>query len=583
MNLILRILHSLRHLHRWMYLTLLVAVALAVVDLTMPMVLRRWLIELRSLDVPASGPRGPFPWAIVWISGVILALYLLHAAFQRTYYYVAHRFGWGGMCDMRMATFSHLQKLSPAFFENRQTGELASRVIADLMDLEYLLAHQVPDVVIASLKFLGMLSILLWLDWRLTLITMVPIPLFLLAVRRYQRRSVRAYRRLRRRQGDLSQVSQETLSGMTTVQAFTLEDKQQEQFCRHNEHFRRQAMSTARIAGTYVPLVNVLVNSGEILVVLFGGILAWHRGVAVADLVVFLLYLRGFYGTVQMLNGMVDPLQRALTGMGRVYEILDTQPRVRETTNAQPPADLASDIRLADVSFSYHDSGDPPALDGVCLHIPAGKTVALVGPSGGGKTTVTRLICRFYDPLAGRVEVGGRDIRTLPLEWLRRNVSLVSQDVFLFSTSLRENIRYGDLEASDERVEQAARMANAHEFILASQDGYDSEVGEHGLKLSGGQRQRISIARAILKNSPILILDEATSSVDVQSEAAIQDAIANVCRGKTTIIIAHRLSTVIHADRIAVISRGRLVQQGTHAELLAAGGLYADLVRLQFP
>ena len=582
MRLILRILCTLRHLRVFMYLTLLVVVLLSCLDLTIPLVIRRWLEEVTALASAGAALGAAFPWVIFWIAGFILALYLARAVLHRVYYYVSHRFGWGGMCDMRMATFAHLQKLPPSFFEDRHTGELASRIITDIFDLEYLLAHQVPDLVIGGLKFAGMLAILFWLDWQLTLITMLPIPLFVLAVRRYQRRSSAAYRRLRRRQGDLSQVSQETLSGMSTVQSFTLEQKQADRFHSHNVHFHRRAMYTARIAGTFVPLVGMLVNCGEILVVLFGGLLAYYRQLTVPDLVVFLLYLRGFYATVQSLNAMIDPMQKALTGMARVFEIMDTKPGIEDGPDAAAPETFTPEVRLAGVSFSYSEDGDSPALRDVNLRIPAGRTVALVGPSGGGKTTIAKLICRFHDPGAGRVEIGGRDVRDLRLAWLRRNVSLVSQDVFLFSTSLRENIRYGDLDADDEQVEQAARMANAHEFIMNTEHQYDSQVGEQGVKLSGGQRQRISIARAILKNSPILILDEATSSVDVQSEAAIRDAITRVSRDKTTIIIAHRLSTVINADLIVVVADGRVVEQGRHDELLQRGGLYRSLVELQF-
>lgn len=579
MKLLFKLLGKIKHLRFYFFLTVFFALMIAALSLAIPLFMRSWLIQIT--DLAEFGGITGLPFEIYFIAILIILCYVFQAVVNRINYYVAHKLGWGGMCHMRELMFKHLQRFSPAFFEDKHTGEIVSRIITDIYDLEVFLAHHIPQIITYIIMFTGMLIILSILNIQLTLFTLIPIPLFALIMKKFSRQSKPAYKELRKHQGDLSQLSQETLSGMATVQAFNLEKDRAYEFDKINNNFHRQAMRTAQISGNHVPFIQLILQSGHIFVIVIGGIFLLQGELRIPDLFVFLLYLSDFYNSIRMINNLIDPFQRAITGLMRVFEVLEIEPSIKDPVNVLDPDSIKPEIELCNISFSYNSTESIETLSNIDITIPKNSTVALVGPSGGGKTTITKLICRFYEPDAGVVKIGGYNINDFSLNYLRSKIGMVSQDIFLFSTTIKENIRYGRQDATDEEIIKVAKMANAHDFIMGTEYGYDTYVGERGFRLSGGQKQRISIARAIIKNAPIIIFDEATSSVDVASEAAIQKAVQKISMKKTTIIIAHRLSTILNADKIVVISDGKIIEQGTHQELINANNLYSELVKHQ--
>jgi len=454
-----------------------------------------------------------------------------------------------------------------------------SRVVNDTRDFELLYAHMIPETITNLVTFAGVLIILLTINWKLAIVTCAPIPLILLSGVIFAKK-VRPYFRIsQKKMGELNGKLQDNLSGIHEIQAFGRESYETGRVNERNFEHVIAMLKALKISAVFHPAVEFISSAGTILTVAFGGYLAYREGLDVEVIVAFLLYLNLFYAPVTGLANLLENMQQSLAGAERVIFILDAPVEIRNKPEAADLTDVKGDIIFDHVSFSYRE--DMPVLKDVSFHCQPGKMLALVGPTGVGKTTMTQLISRFYEPASGRILIDGTDIRDVTIESLRRVISPVLQDTFLFNGTIAENIGYASAHASMEDIREAARAANIHEDIMAMPDGYDTQVGERGLRLSGGQKQRIAIARAILRKSPVIILDEATASVDVETERQIQKAIAGIAGSRTIIAIAHRLSTIRGADQILVIENGSITESGTHEELLARGGSYARMYEIQ--
>ena len=493
--------------------------------------------------------------------------------------YLAHRAAWFLVGDLRSRLYDKLQSLDLSFFHDKQTGDLMSRVVNDTRDFELLYAHMIPDIITNFVTFAGVLIILLTINWKLALITCAPIPLILCSGVIFAKVVRPFFRASQKTMGELNAQLQDSLSGLHEIQAFGQEEYEGGRV-RHKSLEQVNAMLRAlRASAIFHPCVELLSAAGTVLVVFFGGWLAYKEQLTVADIVAFVLYLGLFYAPVSGLANLLENLQQSLAGAERVTVILDTPSAITDADDAQDLGTAKGSVSFEHVSFDY--GNDIPVLKDISFTCKPGMMVALVGPTGVGKTTATQLIPRFYDPTAGRILVDGKDIRGLTLKSLRRNISPVLQDTFLFNGTIAENIGYARPTATREEIEAAAKASYIHEDILQMPDGYETQVGERGLRLSGGQKQRVAIARAILRNSPIIILDEATASVDVQTERQIQSAISRLAGKRTIIAIAHRLSTIRNADLILVIKNGEIIESGTHEELMGARGFYYDLQAAQ--
>lgn len=484
--------------------------------------------------------------------------------------------------DLRKKLFARLQKLSLGFYSRYSVGRVITRVINDVETLREFVIWAVLAIARDLFALVGIVIAMLALDIKLSLITFITIPLMVLATRMYRARARFAYRRVRAAISWVNSVLAENINGIRVVQAFSRQARNYSNFSDFTNRYHLQTViSAAKVAAAFLPVVDVLGALATAAVIYFGGAAVLGESISPGVLVAFVLYIDRYFDPIRDLSRRYDTLQSAMAGGERVLNLMDTPVEVRDAEDAQTLPPIKGDVRFENVSFNYSD--DPtPVLRDIDLFAPAGSTVALVGETGAGKTTLVKLLSRFYDPVEGAVLVDGVDLRKVTQDSLREQMGIVLQDPFLFNGTVRDNIKFGRLDASDEEVEAAARAVGAHEFITNLKSGYDSPVEEGGVLLSVGQRQLISFARALLADPRILVLDEATSSVDTQTEQIIQRALATLLKGRTSFVIAHRLSTITNADKIVVIHDGQIVEQGTHDELLKKQGMYYDLYQTGF-
>ncbi len=574
---------TLHHLWRearryWPYF-LIAAIAMLVIigiNLWTPLIIKDILTVLRTGWNNAEILSIIGKWSLI-----LLILYLLRTGAQFLARYYSHVAGWQLVAHMRILTYNHLQKLSLRYFHDKQVGQLLSRTVNDNANLENLAAHAIPDALTNLLLFTGVTIVLFAQNARLACFALLPIPLLIFLVFRFNTVIRPALRKAQEKLGDLNAVVQENLTGIKEVQIFNQEERESRKVHQSAWDYTAGILASLKKTAFYHPVIEFCGSIGTLVVIWFGsGMVIRDHSLTPEDIVAFLLYLSMFYGPITQAGNIVEAIQTSLAGAERVFEVLKTEPDIKDRPKAYALPQVRGEITFENVSF-YYNSGEI-ILEGLNFRVRPGETLALVGPTGVGKTTIASLVPRFYDPVAGRILIDGHDLRDVKLESLRRQISLVLQDVFLFNGTIAENIQYGAPAASEVALIEAAQHARAHDFIMSFPDGYQTRIGERGVKLSGGQKQRLAIARALLCRTPILILDEATSAVDSETEAQIQEALRELIKERTTIIIAHRLSTVREADQILVLNDRGIAECGRHEELLTKGGLYARLCRIQF-
>ena len=558
----------------------LIITAISMLALVGIQLLIPWIIKLLVARVTEPGATLTSMSYITVLALIVLGAYLARAGLSFIRSYIAHVAGWGVVADVREYIYQHMQRLSLRFYEDKQVGNLMSNVVNDTDLFEQLIAHAIPDVVVNAITLIGVTAVLLSLNWKLTLLSTIPIPLVILSLRTYAKYVRPAFRNRQKVLGDLNALLNDNLSGIREIKAFTRETEEAKRVHDGIENYRKSQLGALKLMATFQPFVEFTSSLGTLIVIYFGGKLALQGSLPIADLVAFFLYLQSFYAPVQNLSGAWEAIQSSLAGADRVAGLL-AEPSEPQTVHGAVALTepLRGDLVFKNVYFDY--TPGIPVLEDISLDVPARSVVALVGPTGVGKTTLVSLIPRFYDITRGSITLDGRELRDYKLESLRGQISIVLQDVFLFYGTVRENLMFGRPDANETEMIAAASAANAHDFITDLPEGYDTLIGERGVKLSGGQKQRLSIARAILKDAPILILDEATSSVDTETEQLIQQALERLIRGRTTIIIAHRLSTIRNADRIVVLEDKSILEAGTHEELMKKNGLYRRLSSVQ--
>ncbi len=510
----------------------------------------------------------------------LLAIYVFNAILQVIVTYWGHMLGIKIETEMRRKAFDHLQKLSFGFFDNQKTGHLVARLTKDLEEIGEVAHHGPEDLFIAIMTLIGAFCLMMWVHVPLALITAVIVPLCAYVTLRYGGRMTATWHALYRRVGDFNARIEENVGGIRVVQAFTNEDHERKLFAESNENYQKTKLAAYKIMAASMSLSYLSMRFVQVVVMLAGAWFVVQGDLTAGGFVGFLLLVNVFFRPIDKINSVIETYPKGIAGFQRYIQFLDTRPDIADRPTAKSVARLKGDIEYRDVKFGYNS--ERPIFDGLNMSINAGETIAFVGSSGAGKTTICSLLPRFYEVNGGAILVDGIDIRDMTLKSLRSNIGIVSQDVFLFAGTIRENIAYGRLDATDEEVADAARRARLDAVIAAMPDGYDTVIGERGVKLSGGQKQRLAIARIFLRNPPILILDEATSALDTETERAIQQSLSELSVGRTTLVIAHRLATIVNADRIMVVEGGQIVEQGSHSELLSVkNGRYKRLHAVQ--
>jgi len=570
LNVLKRLVLSLRPYWRTLVLVAVILFAQAGAELVPPL-FQREIIDgvIANKDLSRLG---------LLLGGMVLT-YAVLRGINVADQYLRHALGEEFIYDLRVRLYAYLQRLSLSFFERTSTGELMSRLTNDVNSLEDFITHGSTLTTVDLVRLISTGVVLFVLDWRLALAVLIPLPVMAVGLRWFNKRVRPMYRQVRARLGDINAQLQDSLAGMRVIQAFGQEEAQLARFSAESRAYYQARVRAIRTWATFFPIFRFVASIGPILVLGVGAWLIVGDRSSLGTLVAFLSYTTAFYEPLHRLTEVDNMIQQALAAGERIYELLDTMPEVQDAAGACALPDVRGEVRFEDVHFRYGEGDE--VLHDVEFTIAPGEVVALVGPSGAGKTSIANLVSRFYDPIHGRVLLDGRDLREVELACLRRHVAVVLQDTFLFNTTVRDNIRFGKLDATDDEIVAAAQAAYADEFIRQLPDGYDTEIGERGVRLSGGQKQRLALARAILADPRVLILDEATSSVDAEAEYLIQQALQKVLEGRTALVIAHRLSTIRNADKIIALEGGRIREIGDHRELLRQGGLYSQLYRRQ--
>ncbi|MBR5134695.1 MAG: ABC transporter ATP-binding protein [Clostridia bacterium] len=541
-------------------------VLIAAVELIFP-VATRYAIN----DLLPSNAYTPF----FWLMAVLLFGYVLRACLQYVVSYWGHTMGVYMETDMKKELFTHLQKLPCSFYDKNRTGQLMSRVTSDLFEIVELAHHGPEDLLISVVELVGAVIIMWTLQWEMAVLLLILAPIIFFFSFWRRKSMAKSSREVKEKIGVINSDIESSISGARVAKAFANEDYETEKFSRGNAKYRDARKIFYREMATFHSGMEFFTSLFQVAVIALGGFLIMKDGMQLVDLLTFTLYVGTFIAPIRRLANFAEQYTVGMAGFKRFMELLAVEPEIADRETAKPLENVRGEVTYDNVTFAYNE-GDA-VLENVSLHLPAGKTLALVGPSGGGKTTLCHLLPRFYENSEGVIRIDGTDIRDYTLRSLRQTVGIVQQDVLMFADTIRENIRYGRLDATDEEVEAAAKLAEIHEDILQMPDGYDTYVGERGLRLSGGQKQRVSIARIFLKNPAILILDEATSALDTVTEAKIQKSFERLSKDRTTMVIAHRLSTIRHADTIVYIDQDGIREQGSHDELMAQNGLYAAL------
>lgn len=516
---------------------------------------------------------------ILWVAAGLLVLFIIRYFLQYIVDYWGHVLGVRMEYSMRKELFNHIHKLSFRYFDNTKTGHIMSRLVNDLNQIAELAHHGPEDLFIAVITLCGSFIIMVNIHWKLAVITFSIIPIMFLFALLKNKKMRRAFMEMRLKIADINAQVEDSISGARVVKSFTNEWYEQEKFEEGNYNFRMSRENAFKVMGQFFAGINLFSNLINLTVITFGGIFIYQGQLTTGELVGFLLYVSMFMQPIRRMSTLVENFQRGMAGFSRFVETLDLEPDIEDSKGARDMGRLKGDIEFNHVTFSYNKEN---VLQDISLEIRAGETVALVGPSGGGKTTLCSLIPRFYEVELGHILIDGINIKAMTQKSLRDNIGIVQQDVFLFSGTVKENIVYGKIGATDQEVVEAAKLANAHDFIMSLENGYETHIGERGVKLSGGQKQRLSIARIFLKNPPILILDEATSALDNETEKVIQKSLSKLSENRTTLVIAHRLATIRNADRILVLTDEGIVEAGSHEQLLKEKGIYSRLYMAQF-
>lgn len=555
-------------------LDMICAFVIAGIDLCFPMVSRYALQNY----LPQKDYQTFF-----WVVAGVFAAFIFRAGMQFIVNYWGHIMGANIEMQMRRDLFAHLQKLSFSFYDKTRTGSLMSRILTDLFDITELSHHGPEDLFISAVTLIGSFAALLLINMQLAIILIISLPVLLLFTIFLRKKMSAAARFLKQSTATINAEIESTISGARVAKAFANEDFESDKFMHGSLLFKSARAQFYRVMSLFISGMDFMICVLSLISIGFGGYLIMQGKMTVIDLVAFTLYISAFLTPIRKLTNFTELYQSGMAGFSRFAELMREEPDITNRKNAVTLKDVKGDVSFSHVTFSYssEETADK-VLSDINMHIPAGKTFAVVGPSGSGKTTLCHLIPRFYEVQSGDIRLDGIDIRDIEINSLRKNIGIVQQDVFLFATTIMENIRYGNLDASDEEVIEAAKSAELDEFVRSLPDGYDTYVGERGLLLSGGQKQRVSIARVFLKNPPVLLLDEATSALDTQTELRIQHALERLSKGRTCIVIAHRLSTIRRADEIIYLSENGIEEQGTHEELLNRKGSYSELYHVQF-
>lgn len=550
------------------FIDLLCATIISAIDLAFPQLLRTLTKTL------FAGAPGKIISALIPITIWLLVAYIIQTACRYYVTYAGHMMGARMERDMRKELFDQYEKLSFSYYDQNNSGQMMSKLVSDLFDISELAHHGPENLFISLIKIIGSFIFLFMINRMLAVPMLILVVLMLVFSYGQNKKMQETFMDNRRKIGDINSSLQDTLAGIRVVQSFANERIEQEKFNRSNENFLISKDANYRCMGSFMSGNAFFQGMMYLVTLVFGGFLIAHGRMEASDLAMYALYIGIFISPIQILVELTEMMQKGLSGFRRFLEVVETEPEIVDAADAKPLKNVKGNVCYEDVSFHYSDD-DTPVLSHVSFEIPAGKSIALVGPSGSGKTTICSLLPRFYDVTEGRVTIDGNDVRKLTLESLRSQIGLVSQDVYLFGGSIKDNIAYGKPDATMDEIVDAAKKANIHDFIMELPDKYDTFVGERGTRLSGGQKQRISIARVFLKNPPVLILDEATSALDNESERFIQKSLEELAKDRTTITIAHRLSTIRNADEILVVADCGIAERGTHEELLAQDGIYA--------